>query len=86
MSAPTATLDRRSPFLRLSALAGGGLVLGITLKWPGRAEAADGVTVTHGVDGNFSPNAFIRIAPDGTVTIFPPRVRKSARGSRPPCR
>lgn len=50
-------LDRRN-FFRISALAGGGFLLG---SW--NAEAAE-------VAATFSPNAFIRITPDGLVTIL----------------
>jgi isoquinoline 1-oxidoreductase subunit beta len=50
-------LDRRN-FFRISALAGGGFLLG---SW--NAEAAE-------VAATFSPNAFIRITPEGLVTIL----------------
>ncbi|NQX01379.1 xanthine dehydrogenase family protein molybdopterin-binding subunit, partial [bacterium] len=50
-------LDRRN-FFRISALAGGGFLLG---SW--NAEAAE-------VAATFSPNAFIRITPEGAVTIL----------------
>jgi isoquinoline 1-oxidoreductase beta subunit len=63
-------MDRRS-FLRLAAMAGGGLVLGHY------ARAADGAQIASAgverVDGVFIPNAFIRIAPDGSVTVFSAR-------------
>lgn len=52
------TLDRRN-FFRISALAGGGFLLG---TWNG--EAAEAAAAT------FSPNAFIRITPQGLVTIL----------------
>lgn len=75
MSAPAGTpasapLARRD-FLRLSALAGGGLVLGFYLKSATDASAgevakpADVAAATE-----FKPNAFIRIAPDGAVTLI----------------
>lgn len=72
MNAPTLlsqSVDRRG-FLKISALAGGGLMLGFYLKSAGRAFGAD-VTeaATLSADGEFVPNAFIRIAPDGAVTI-----------------
>src|SRR5512147_2902064 len=50
-------LNRRE-FLKVSAAAGGGLLIGLYL--PGRIEAA----------AEFVPNAFLRIAPDNTVTVI----------------
>jgi len=55
------TLSRRQ-FLRRTALAGSGLLLAAYL--PELAAAAD----ANG-DGVFAPNAYLRIAPDDTVTI-----------------
>ena len=56
----------RREFLRLGALVGGGLVLGIRL--PGGVErtrnAAGGSALA------FKPNAFLQIDPSGTVTIW----------------
>jgi len=49
------TLDRRE-FLKVSALAGGGLLIGFRL-----GSAADGA---------FAPNVFVRITPDGVVTLI----------------
>ncbi len=69
MSTPTfanRSIDRRD-FLKFSALAGGGLVLGFYLKSAGSAFAAEVVKPATGAD--FKPNAFIRIAPDGVVTL-----------------
>lgn len=68
MSSSTLTtpVDRRD-FLRLSAIAGGGLVLGFYLKSAGNAFGAEVVKPVAGVE--FKPNAFIRIAPDGVVTL-----------------
>ncbi len=65
-----APLDRRS-FLRMVTLAGGGLVLGYYVRPAGGAEIAK--PDPEKVDGVFIPNAFIRIAPDGSVTVFSAR-------------
>jgi isoquinoline 1-oxidoreductase beta subunit len=61
----TQTLHRRD-FLRVSAVAGGGLLLATRLA--SRAEAEGLVDTPAATD--FSPNAFIRITPDGRVTII----------------
>ncbi|HKP15220.1 MAG TPA: molybdopterin cofactor-binding domain-containing protein [Gemmatimonadaceae bacterium] len=63
-----ARVDRRQ-FLRVSALAGGGLLLGTILDFGAASElfAAD---PSKAPAGEFSPNAFIRLSPDGSVTII----------------
>ncbi len=53
----------RRNFLKVSALTGGGLLLGFNVPAK-RAFAADEAT------GTFAPNAFLRITPDGTVTVL----------------
>ncbi len=60
-------VDRRS-FLRVTALAGGGILLGSYVKLGEAAEAF----ARHAVRARpeFAPNAFIRITPDGIVTII----------------
>jgi isoquinoline 1-oxidoreductase beta subunit len=65
-----APLGRRS-FLKLATMAGGGLVLGYYVRPAGMAEIAK--AGPENVGGLFVPNAFIRIAADGTVTIFSAR-------------
>ncbi|WP_426117204.1 molybdopterin cofactor-binding domain-containing protein [Massilia sp. PWRC2] len=56
-------LSRRG-FLKAGALAGGGLVLGFMIPGAGRfANAADAPKPVY------APNAFLRIAPDNTVTV-----------------
>ena len=64
-------VDRRQ-FLRVTALTGGGLLLGTLLDPFGAttAYAAPGATPSAPPVGEFSPNAFIRITPDGVVTII----------------
>jgi isoquinoline 1-oxidoreductase beta subunit len=65
-----APLDRRS-FLKLATLAGGGLVLGYYVRPSGMAQVAK--PDVEKTDGLFIPNAFIRIAADGSVTVYSPR-------------
>jgi isoquinoline 1-oxidoreductase beta subunit len=52
-------------------MAGGGLVLGYYVRPSGRAESA--APGAGNADGAFVPNAFIRILPDGSVTVFSAR-------------
>lgn len=56
----TLAIDRRA-FIKVTALTGGGLLLGLHLESPGDVEAAESA---------FTPNAFIRITPDGVVTVM----------------
>ena len=56
------TLTRRS-FLRVTTLAGGGMLLGTRLPFSSDVLAADSLL-------DFEPNAFIRITPDDLVTII----------------
>jgi isoquinoline 1-oxidoreductase beta subunit len=58
-------VDRRS-FLRVTALAGGGIMLGTYLKF---GDAADAIAATTSGAADGVLNAFIRITPDGIVTI-----------------
>jgi len=59
-------VDRRS-FLRVTALAGGGIMLGSYLKFGETAEAFAATTGSGAAE--FAPNAYIRLMPDGIVTI-----------------
>ena len=70
----TLRVNRRS-FLRVTAVAGGGVMLGSYLELFGNAADAFGAESVAGGPGgaglaDFEPNAFIRIARDGTVTII----------------
>ena len=72
------TLDRRS-FLRVGALAGGGLVLATAVGDVAEMFAA------QSADTAFTPNAFIRITPDGLITIVAknPEVGQGVKTSMP---
>src|SRR6188768_2517967 len=59
-------LDRRS-FLKATLLAGGAVAFGISLPTASRAEERFGMAPAAAAD--FQPNAFIRIAPTGKVTV-----------------
>jgi isoquinoline 1-oxidoreductase beta subunit len=59
----TLRVDRRQ-FLRVTAIAGGGILLSSYLT------AAEGMAATAAGAAEFVPNAFIRITPDGIVTII----------------
>jgi isoquinoline 1-oxidoreductase beta subunit len=64
MSAVKAGVSRRG-FLKTGAAAAGGLVLGFVLPAGGRfARAADAKAPVY------APNAFLRVAPDNTVTVI----------------
>lgn len=54
------SVNRRS-FLKLSGMAGGGLLLAFHVGDEARA---------NGSEKGFVPNAFVRIAPDGTIVIY----------------
>jgi isoquinoline 1-oxidoreductase beta subunit len=63
----TVRVDRRQ-FLRVTAIAGGGILLGSYLT---AAESfAETATGVGGGAAEFIPNAFIRITPDGIATII----------------
>ncbi|MDO8539094.1 MAG: molybdopterin-dependent oxidoreductase [Opitutaceae bacterium] len=82
----TATLSRpiaRRDFLKFSTVAGGGLVLGFYFKSGGTAAAAEVVKPSAGAE--FKPNAFIRISPDGVVTLVSkqPEIGQGVKTSLP---
>ena len=60
----------RRDFLRKSALGGGGLVLGFYLNVADSAAKQVAKPSTVLETGEFKPNAFIHIAPNGTVTLI----------------
>ena len=61
------SVDRRQ-FLRVSAIAGGGVLLATYIEPFANAGAALGAATKPVAD--FIPNAFIRITPDGVITII----------------
>ncbi|ETW11944.1 oxidoreductase [Roseivivax marinus] len=62
------TVQNRRQFLASSA----GLVIGVALPLKGRAQSGAAAALGDGTiaEGAFAPNAFIRIAPDNTVTVL----------------
>ncbi|MBI3450145.1 MAG: xanthine dehydrogenase family protein molybdopterin-binding subunit [Acidobacteria bacterium] len=61
------TLDRRG-FLRAGVTAGAGLVVGFTLG--GASEGAEAPAAGAAAATGFKPNAWLRVAPDGEITIW----------------
>ncbi len=56
---------------RRSLLQGAGaLVIGLHLPLPARAQSGAGSAFKPGGNATFAPNAFVRIAPDSTVTVL----------------
>lgn len=74
------TLDRRG-FLRVTGIAGGGLLIGTQLQF--RARDAQGTLLD--ADADYAPNAFIRIAADGKITIVAknPEIGQGVKTSMP---
>ncbi|HTE05535.1 MAG TPA: xanthine dehydrogenase family protein molybdopterin-binding subunit [Planctomycetota bacterium] len=83
LEAQAAAALRRRDFLKASVALGGGLL--IAFRWPGSAQAAEAAAGNAGAGGavgavgapganaraaDFVPNAFVRIAPDGRVTVL----------------
>ncbi len=76
----TQTLDRRG-FLRVSSVAGGGLLLGTMLEY----RRTDLLAEQIATDADFAPNAFIRITRDGKITIVAknPEIGQGVKTSMP---
>ena len=76
-------MDRRR-FLRVSALAGGGMLVAIHVAETEEAAAAAGAQAASG-DAVLAPNAFIRIGPGGDVTIMAknPEIGQGVKTSLP---
>ena len=79
----TSGLDRRG-FLKLSALAGGGIAFALYLKSTPVGFAADAAEAVAAA-GEFTPNAFIRITPQGVITIIAknPEIGQGVKTSLP---
>lgn len=72
MTIVSPSLDRRA-LLRGAAATGAGLVIGLQLPLQARAQSGAAKVISSGEAaplGGFAPNAFIRIAPDNTVTVL----------------
>src|SRR3954454_24621211 len=65
MTTPTKPVSRRE-FLRASSIVGGGLLLAGYIDL---AHATPAFAEAWGASPDFAPNAFIRMTPDGIVTI-----------------
>src|SRR5262245_39870618 len=66
-------------FIKIAGLAGGGLVLAVSLGWPARrALAQSGAT-------EFQANPYVQIKPDGTIVLFAknPEVGQGVKTSLP---
>jgi|HigsolmetaAR202D_1030399.scaffolds.fasta_scaffold03391_4 isoquinoline 1-oxidoreductase beta subunit len=70
------TLNRRD-FLKVTGIAGAGLVLAFHVGSKGEAQAAN--------NKEFAPNAYVRIAPDNTITIMAkaPEIGQGVKTSLP---
>ncbi len=71
--APALTRFDRRDFLRVSSVAGGGLLLGTFLDFDGSSLLGAAERIGGGagmVAGEFMPNAFIKIAANGAITIM----------------
>ncbi|OZG71593.1 twin-arginine translocation pathway signal protein [Hahella sp. CCB-MM4] len=61
----------RRAFIRKTTHGGAGLTLALTLpSVAGASESGPGKTVGNAAADEFSPNAFVRVSPDNTVTII----------------
>ncbi len=67
MSRADAVLSRRS-FLRVSAAAGGGLL--VAFRLPAGDAPGDRAAASRATAADFAPNAFVRIGTDGVVTVI----------------
>lgn len=69
IATPAAPVPSRRTFLKGAAAAG--LVIGAYLPGPARAQSGAAAVIKGSAEaGVFAPNAFVRIAPDDTVTVL----------------
>lgn len=69
MSTQPVNVSRRV-FLRNTAVTGAGLVIGMHLPLAARAQSGAAAVMHGGGEASFAPNAFVRIAPNDTVTVM----------------
>ena len=68
------TMVSRREFVTVLTAAGGGLLLGYRVEGAQRATSAATAAASPGTSSaSFAPNAFIRLSPDGTVTLVMPQ-------------
>ena len=68
------TVVSRREFVTVLTAAGGGLLLGYRVEGAQRATSAATAAASPGTSSaSFAPNAFIRLSPDGTVTLVMPQ-------------
>jgi isoquinoline 1-oxidoreductase beta subunit len=60
----------RRRFLQISAMVGGGLLVGCRFR---EDEEAKAPPAEKGAAVTFQPNAYVKVAPDGAVSIACPR-------------
>ena len=84
MKPMTAMLSRRE-FIRVTSLAGGGLALGLYFGGGAEGFAETPAAALDNPARGFTPNAFIRITPDGVVTIVAknPEIGQGVKTSLP---
>ena len=75
------TSSPRRDFLRATALAGGGLVIGFLV--PGARRFAMAQEATGAAPTTFVPNAFLSIAADDTITVRRPSMREACAAKFP---
>lgn len=82
---PKPQAPSRRSFLKVSALAGGGMMIAAAFDGADALLAQAGSSTARGTGGAFTPNAFITITPDNIVTITAknPEVGQGVKTSMP---